>query len=138
VDRTDVVRFLRAHKLAVQSSIAEDGAPQAAVVGYAVTDALEVVFDTVKTSRKYQNLLRDPRVAVVVWVGETTVQLEGVVDFPSGAELDRIRECYFDAYPDGRERLAWPGLVHARVRVRWLRYSDFAKRPPEIVELKLG
>ena len=42
--------------------MAPGGGPQAAVVGFAVSDLLEIVFDTVTTSRKYQNLRRDPRI----------------------------------------------------------------------------
>jgi hypothetical protein len=56
------------------------------------------------------------------------------VDFPEGEELERIRACYFVPYPDGRERLAWPGISHARVRPSWLRYSDFTQEPPRILE----
>jgi pyridoxine/pyridoxamine 5'-phosphate oxidase len=120
----------------VQASIAPDGSPQAAVIGFAVSDALEVVFDTLATSRKYKNLVADPRIALVIgWDDEITAQIEGVVDFPSGPERERIRECYFVAYPDGRERLSWPGIMHGRVRPTWVRYSDFTESPPRIVEL---
>jgi len=64
-----------------------------------------------------------------------TAQIEGVVDFPTGAELERIRQCYFVPYPDGRDRLAWTGITHARVRPTWVRYSDYTRDPPRIVEL---
>ncbi len=134
--RAELVGFLREHRLAVEASVAPDGRPQAAVVGFAVSDLLEIIFDTVTSSRKYQNLHRDPRIALVIgWDGEITAQIEGVVDFPTGDALDRIRACYFVAYPDGRERLAWPGTTHARVRPTWIRYSDFTQDPPRIVEM---
>lgn len=137
--RIDLVAFLRGHRLAVQASIAPDGRPQAAVVGFAVSDLLEIVFDTVTSSRKYHNLLRDPRIALVVgWDREITVQIEGVVDFPAGDDLGRVRECYFAAYPDGRDRLTWPGITHARVRPTWIRISDFTQALPQIVELDVA
>jgi hypothetical protein len=44
-------------------------------------------------------------------------------------------ELYFRVFPDGRDRLSWPNLIHLRVRPRWIRYSDFAVDPPLIVEL---
>ena len=133
--RDELIRFLRKYKLAVQASVAPGGAPQAAVVGFAVSDALEIVFDTLESTRKYQNLRADPRIALVIgWQDEITAQLEGIVDFPTGPELERIRACYFVAYPDGRDRLAWPGISHARVRPNWVRYSDFTVDPPRIVE----
>ena len=101
------------------SSLAADGAPQSAVVGIATSESGEIVFDTLGTSRKARNLRRDPRVSLVVWENERTVQLEGLADEPTGAELDRLREIYFAVYPDGRERLAWPGLTHFRIVPRW-------------------
>jgi PPOX class probable F420-dependent enzyme len=132
----ELLSFLRGHRLAVQASVARDGAPQAAVVGFGVSDALEIVFDTLVSTRKYTNLCRDPRIALVVgWDAAKTAQIEGLADFPAGTELDRIREVYFAAYPDGRDRLAWPGICHVRVRPTWVRYSDFTVDPPRIEEL---
>lgn len=133
--RDQLLRFLRRHKLAVEASRTPDGAPQAAVVGYAVTDSLELVFDTLSTTRKFANLTADARVALVIGWDQLTVQLEGTADFPVGDELERLKECYFGAYPDGRDRLAWPGITHVRVRPTWARYSDYSKDPPEIWEL---
>jgi len=136
MDKAELIRFLRRSKLAVEATTAADGAPQAAVVGFAVSDALELVFDTVATTRKHANLRADPRIALVVgWDDAITVQLEGTADFPEGDELERIRAVYFVAYPDGRDRLAWPGITHVRVRPTWVRYSDFTCDPPRIVEL---
>ncbi|HEX2731428.1 MAG TPA: pyridoxamine 5'-phosphate oxidase family protein [Polyangiaceae bacterium] len=122
----ELLPYLRRYRLLVQASVASNGAPQAAVVGYGVSDALEIVFDTLESTRKYQNLIREPRVALVIgWDDEITIQIEGLVDFPKGPELERVRQVYFSAYPDGRERLAWAGITHARVRPYWARFSDF-------------
>ena len=105
------------------------------MVGFAISDALEIVFDTVTNTRKYANLARDPRIALVVgWDHDVTAQIEGSVDFPTGADLERVREIYFGAYPDGRDRLLWPGIIHARVRPTWVRYSDFTQTPTLIIE----
>jgi uncharacterized pyridoxamine 5'-phosphate oxidase family protein len=139
VTREQLVAFLRKHKLAVVATVASDGQPQAAVVGIATSDNLEIIFDTVATSRKFQNLSFEPRITVVVgWDAFVTVQIEGDADFPTGDELERIRACYFVPYPDGRARLSWPGITHVRVRPRWLRYSDFTRDPPSIVEMHMS
>lgn len=133
--RADLVRLLREYRLAVVSTVAADGAAQSAVVGCAISDGLEIVFDTLEETRKARNLRRDPRVSAVIgWDRDMTAQIEGVADFPAGAELERIRAVYFQVYPDGRERLAWPGITHVRVRPRWIRWSDFTKQPPFIFE----
>ncbi len=134
----DLVAFIRAHKWGVVASTGLSGEPQAAVVGVAVTDDLELVFDTLGSTRKAANLRRDPHIAVVVgWDEAQTVQLEGVADEPAGAELARIQAVYFAAFADGPSRLAWPGITYFRVRPRWLRTSDFRGAEPAIHEINL-
>ena len=84
VTRADVLAFMRSHSLAVQASVSADDAPQAAVVGFVVTDDFEVVFDTLDTTRKVANLRSNRRCALVVGgladQDERTVQLEGIAD----------------------------------------------------------
>jgi hypothetical protein len=131
---------MRSHCYAVQASVGLDGAPQAAVVGIAVGDNFEIVFDTLGSTRKARNLSRDPRISFVIGgtdiaPGEVTVQYDGVAELPAAGDLAAVRELYFGVFPDGRDRLAWPGIVHFRVRPKWLRYSDFRSTPPAIVEL---
>jgi pyridoxine/pyridoxamine 5'-phosphate oxidase len=122
-------------KLGVLSSLAETGAPQSALVGIAVSPNLEIIFDTVKTSRKYPNLAARHRCSFVIgWAGEQTVQYEGEATELQGQELKLCQEVYFQAWPDGPARLAWPGIVYFVVRPRWIRYSDFDQNPPLIQE----
>ena len=136
--RTELLEFMRTQRLGVQTSVGAAGRPQAALVGVAVTSSLELVFDTLATTRKLMNLRRNPRLAFVIggWVDgdERTVQYEGIADEPQGAELARVKEAYFAAWPDGRLRQTWPGLLYVRVRPTWIRYSDFSQRSPFIVE----
>jgi pyridoxine/pyridoxamine 5'-phosphate oxidase len=118
--------FMRARKLAVISSIGPRGEPQSALVGFAVSPNLEIVFDTLSSSRKYRNLKRDSSIAIVFgWEGETTIQYEGQAGEPLGDELHRAKDIYFATWPDGRERETWPGIAYFLVRPKWLRYSDF-------------
>lgn len=64
--------------------------------------------------------------------GEQTVQFEGVAVEPTGDELRRAQEIYFAAWPEGRDHLAWPGITYFLVRPRWIRFSDYDRRPPLI------
>ncbi len=130
--KQELYAFLASRDLAVLATIDANYAPEAALVGYAVTPELDIVFDTVKSSRKYLNLVANPRVALVIgWDYEITLQYEGE------AELARHddREIYFAKFPDGRDRLSWPGIVHFKVRPRWIRYSDFNKTSDRIFEM---
>src|ERR1700757_4216175 len=94
--------FIAARKYGVISTIGPGGEPQSALVGIAVSPQLEIVFDTVKTSRKYPNLKADPRIAVVIgWEGEQTVQYQGLAAEPENGELQRAKAVYFAGWPSG-------------------------------------
>jgi hypothetical protein len=129
--------FMRTCRYAVQASVNREGAPQAAVVGIAVSDEFEIIFDTMKSSRKAVNLGMDPRIALVLGGqapgDERTLQIEGLADLPQGPDLERARRLYLAKFPDGAERQVWAGAVFVRVRPQWLRFSDFNQDPPEIV-----
>jgi hypothetical protein len=135
VTPAQLLSFMRAQPWAVEASVTAQGAPQAAVIGVAVTDRWELLFDTVVQSRKHRNLLANPRVAFVIgWDQERTVQYEGIAEIPTDAELPLVKRCYFDRFPDGSARQTWPGIVYWRVRPTWIRYSDFNANPPIIQE----
>lgn len=134
-----IYQFISQHKLGVLSTVNNDGKPESALVGIAVTPELEIIFDTIKSSRKYANILQNPSVSVVIgWDNETTVQYEGQAQILSDdAAADRYREAYYSTWPDGRERTAkWPGLVHIKIAPRWIRYCNF-NDPVCIEEVKI-
>ncbi len=130
--KPELLAYMRAHKLAVVSTIAADGGPQSALVGVGTTDAFEVVFDTLSTTRKHANLLRDRRIAVTFsGPAEMTLQYEGAATAVSSTgHADALyREAYYSAWPDGRTRVHWANLVYWRVTPRWARYSDYDRGP---------
>jgi len=128
--------FICRHRYAIVSSVSDAGTPQSALVGIAVTSELEIVFDTLRATRKYRNLIARPACSVVLGSGEQTLQFEGIACEPRGDELLRYREVYFSAWPDGRERLDWPDLTHLVITPRWIRYSDYDLSPPSICEIR--
>lgn len=134
----EFLAFLQSHRWAIEATSSLDGAPQAAIIGFAVTERLELVFDTLASTRKAANLRANPRMAFVIggWndTEPRTLQYEGRADFPQGEELEQIKQAYFKAFPDGPTRLSWPGITYVRVKPHWLRYSDFSVEPPFITE----
>jgi len=132
MSRADLLRYMRSHKLAVVGSAGIDGAPQAALVGVAATDDLHIVFDTVSTSRKHGNFLRDSR-ASVTFSGpdEQTLQMEGhaaLVDGHAPSDACYLA-AYYEAWPDGRDRAKWPRIAYWRIVPAWIRYSDYERGP---------
>ena len=140
MDSATLLKFLRQYRVAVQASVSPAAGPQSAVVGIAVSDRFEIVFDTLETTRKAQNLRRNSKVAFVIGGldagDERTVQFEGEADEPTGTELERLKAVYYSAYPDGPGRVNWPGLIYVRVRPTWIRYSDYNVNPPQIIEFR--
>jgi len=134
---TDLYAFMARHRLGVLGTIFQSATPQSALMGIAITPQLEIIFDTVKSSRKYPNLVSRPACCFVVggWgAGEQTVQYEGLAEKLKPPELKRYQEIYFKVWPDGPARMTWPGIVYFVVRPRWIRYSDFDQNPPLIRE----
>ena len=128
----DLLEYLRHSKLATVSTLGPDDSPQSALVGIGVTEDLRIIFDTVSTSRKHRNLLKDPRISVVVaGPNEQTLQYEGTA-FPvpvSGSDGANLREAYYSSWPDGRSRLSWPNLSYWGILPMWARYSDYDRGP---------
>jgi general stress protein 26 len=135
----DIYDFIAKQKLGVLASLSADGTPQSALVGIAVSRELEIIFDTVKSSRKFKNLITNPGCSFVIgWAGEITVQYEGVAYQPDGAELASYQQIYFANWVDGPSRLSWPDITYFAVRPKWVRYSDFDQNPPLIKEFSFG
>lgn len=123
MNKLQLLQFLREHRLAVEATAFPNESVQAAIVGVAFTDELEIVFDCLESSRKVRNLRRNPKIAFAVggWNpgDERTAQYEGVADEPRGEELDRLKAIYFGVFADGPARQSWPGLIYVRVRPVW-------------------
>jgi len=137
MSEADLYAFLAKCRLGVLATIGPAGTPQSALVGIAVTQPLEIIFDTVKSSRKYPNLIARPACSLVIsgWgAGEQTVQYEGEAEELKSPELEQYQETYFKAWPDGPARMSWPGIVYFVVKPTWVRYSDYDQRPPLIRE----
>ncbi len=115
------------------------GRAQAATVGIAVTPERGLIFDTLESTRKYPNLIANPKVALVIGWDATgrTIQYEGEAELltPGTLEFEHLQGIYLERFPSGRERLTWPGLCYFHVRPTWIRYSDFRTPPPRIFEL---
>lgn len=137
--KMELFKVISGCKLAVLGSISPEKTPQSALVGIAVSENLEIIFDTLNSTRKYMNLTTNRKASLVIgWEGEKTVQFEGEAFLPVGEELKQYKQIYYATWPDGPERASWPGLVYFVVRPRWVRYSDYDARPPRIEELEFA
>ncbi len=133
----EIDAFLGAWRHVTLATAAPDGQPQAAVIGVAVAPGRQLVFDTLESTRKYLNLINNPRVAVTIgWDDFRTIQLEGLARklAPDTPEHESLVALYLQRFPDGNQRLGWPGICHFAIAPTWLRYSDY-RSGPRIFEL---
>lgn len=135
MDLTSLYSFMSKYRYGVVSSTSSVGNSQSALVGIATTPDLEIVFDTVTSSRKFLNLIERPHCFFVVgWGTEQTVQFEGTAILPEGPDLLRYQEAYFAVWPECRIHINWPDIAYFVVRPVWIRFSDYDKSPPLIEE----
>lgn len=122
--------FLSRGNAAVISTVSECGRPEAALINYGVTHDLSLIFETLATSRKSANLMRNPYTALVIGFDDTrgTCQYEGIVDRPEEDVLPELLEDYFSAHPNGLAHRGWPGLIYLRVTPTWIRISNYRER----------
>ena len=126
MERSELLEYLRSERLGVLGTLAGNGQPQGALVGYAVTPQLEIVFDTVRTSRKYPNMLANPRVSFTVGaIDEKTAQYEGDAEELRGDLLARLRPVYYTTWTDGAAREQWADITWFVIRPRWIRFTDY-------------
>lgn len=137
-ERRQIDAFLREWPHVTLATASVSGVPEAALIGVAVTDEGDLVFDTLESTRKWKNLVANPSVALVIgWDDFRTIQLEGLATVlaPTDPDRDSLVAQYLARFPTGEERLSWPGIQHVRIRPTWLRYSDYRSGTPRIIEL---
>ena len=113
----EVVEFLSGEQLGVLSTARKSGQPRSSLMGFAVTPEMEIIFDTVRSARKYPILKENPRVAWVIGcTTEVTVQYEGEAKELEGEELAKYKKVYFAKFnlPNCRE-----GLMQVKVGIFW-------------------
>jgi pyridoxine/pyridoxamine 5'-phosphate oxidase len=133
----EVFDIAKRKRFLVVSTVNGSGAPEAALMGFALTQANEIVFDTLASSRKAVNLARNPAAALVIsWDDSISLQIEGVARRPVGDDLSSAKAAYFREWPDGRARENWPDIAYVVVRPKWIRYSNYSGAPV-VEEFKL-
>ncbi|MGO4621876.1 pyridoxamine 5'-phosphate oxidase family protein [Ensifer sp. 2YAB10] len=131
-----ILEFLRQHTLAVIATSSRDGGPEAAAIDFSVRDDLAIVFDTFEHTRKFANLSDQSHVALVIgWDNGITIQYEGEAAKVSADDLERYQEAHIKSVPAEREFVE-KGAVVFRVEPRWIRYSDYTRTPPNVIELR--
>ncbi|MBI5620063.1 pyridoxamine 5'-phosphate oxidase family protein [Candidatus Gottesmanbacteria bacterium] len=125
--------YMNKRNLAVLATIGPNETPEAAVMEFGQTQELELIFDTLKTTRKYANLKKSPKIAFVIgWEEGDTVQYEGVATELKGAELATYKKIMFAKNPAFAKWENLPSMTYFKVTPKWIRYSTMDQPPWEI------
>jgi PPOX class probable F420-dependent enzyme len=114
----DQIKLLSEPVMATVATTMADGSPQATPV-WIDTDGEAILFNTAKGRVKYNNLVRDPRAAVVVLDRNDdyrTVVARGHVEFVeegADAHIDKLAKKYL-----GKDHYPWHKADEQRVIVR--------------------
>lgn len=130
--RRDALKFLQKHKVAVLATVSENGEPQAATVTCVVDDDFNLYFITRKGTRKFTNIVRDPKVALVIGTEENmpaTVQMHGKAEILTDPLHYMIM--FMDRQTNIEEAVWWPLLkrgdkdfAYIKVVPTWLRWLN--------------
>lgn len=136
--KSKVLKFLKSHNLCVISTTHADGSgPEAAVIAFAQTDNLELIFGTSNQSRKYKNFQKDNRAAFAIgWdTSEGTIQYQGVVNELGGEEARKYASIQIAKNPTSGEYLGKEDQRWFLVKPTWIRFVDNQANPPITHEL---
>ncbi len=141
MDRIALHSFMVGHRYGVVSSISGDGTPQSALVGIAISQDLEIIFDTVEVFPEISQSHSHGQIALLSWDGleKQTVQFEGLASEANGPDLKRCQEIYFSSLAGGASAFEMAGTSP----ILWcdpdgIRYSDYDQTPAVIEEVAFG
>ena len=111
----------------VIATVGEDGKPEAALVGFGQTQDLVLIFGTSDQSRKYKNIMRNPKVAFVIggWRENSTIQYEGTAIEIRGEERKKMTEIYFKKVPGAASYEDLPDERYFKVIPSWIRCTGY-------------
>lgn len=118
------LEFLKNEVYCIIATVSAEGSPQAAFVAFSENQDLEIMIGTSNKSRKYQNIMRNPNVAIEFGIdGKRTMQYEGVARILNDAERKERAKAHFVKQPSARKYESDPDQVYFVVRPTWLRIS---------------
>ena len=114
--------------------------PESALIAFAETEALEIIFETFVNTRKWHNLQQNPHVALVIgWDTKRhlTLQYEGEASPVPESDIEACRNLLLAKdTPCAETFLNDPRVRLFKIRPTWIRYSDYTGQAPRIIEIK--
>lgn len=125
--RAQALEFLAHHPVTVIATADQDATPGAAVILFAETPDLEIIFGTPPT-RKYQNLKQNRKAALAFTKEWQSLQMHGTAVELAGAELANLRQLFIAKHP-GHDRHMLGDSAFFKFTPSWIRYMDNSHTP---------
>ncbi len=139
LEKITVFLSIQKNKLGAVSTVNADGGPESALVYFTFDNDLNFYFATRDNSRKYQNLIQNPKVAFVMGQDNPpqTLQLEGIASvirdvegqkhlFPELVGLASAKN-----FSAPISQMSTGGLQFVKIAPTWLRLGNFEVRKHE-------
>jgi len=131
--------FMHQHPMAVIATHANGAlAPESALIAFVELDDLSLVFETFSGTRKHHNIQANAHVSLVIGWDiniHKTLQYEGVASFVEESNKDSVIELFKTKdTPCTEVFLRNHQARFFMVKPTWLRYSDYTKDKPIIIE----
>jgi len=140
-DQKLILDFLRSQPMAVISTLLPGSLqPESALIAFAETEHLKIIFESFVTARKWHNLQKNPHVSLVIgWDTERhiTVQYEGRAAAIPAAQTEHYTQLFLAKdTPCSETFLRDPRVRLFKVTPTWIRYSDYTGDAPRIIEIR--
>lgn len=143
--KEEILGFLKKNVLATISTVnPQTLQPESALVAFCEFDNLEILVTTLKGSRKYVNLLKNDKVAMVIGLEQdprrwATLQYEGKAVEIYSNEENSCKKLFLqkEGTPCSKEFLEKPGMKIFRITPTWIGFSRFPQgKHPRVLEIK--
>ena len=137
--KLQIFEFLNSSPMAV---IATNGHgtpfPESALIAFDQYDNFEIVFETFEIARKYDHLMHNNHISLVVGWGtknHITFQYEGIANPVLPEDKESIIKHFLQKDTPCSEKFLRDSRVRFfKIQPFWLRYSDYTKDNPDIFE----
>lgn len=131
------LRLMEKNDYCVLSTVSSSGQPQSALVGFSNDSNFVLTIGTGNDTRKWRNIISNPKVSIVVTEGKVTVQYEGTAAPLEGEELKQRKAAHFAKLPGAKKYESDPSQAYLKIVPTWVRYTDTSQDPQLVGEMTL-
>jgi len=134
IDKNQILETIKKNSLCILSTVSSDNKSESAVMAYSIKDDFTFIMSTEPNTRKYSNILSHSSVSIIVGgVDSPSIQIDATAKIVDGEIANGLKDFALAQHPELKDYLS-DTVKFIEIKTNWLRYTDFSKNPPEIVE----